>query len=139
VDGGRGVTSVEHPNAAVVRAAYDAIERGDLETFAGLLDEDVVWYESTPGFEGEYRGRDEALGLLGRVFVETGIEMGDVTIDRVLADDEMAVVLHRSTITRGDRGHTAEYVDIYRVQDGKLTEHRHLAVDPTAEAAFFAS
>jgi uncharacterized protein len=128
----------EHPNAAVVRSLYDAVERGDMDTFAGLLDDDIVWYESTPGFEGTYRGRDETLALLARVFEEAGVEMGTIAIQRVLADDDYAVALHESSMSLGDRTHTAEYVDVYRVADGRLTEHRHLPVDPGAEAAFFA-
>ncbi len=33
MDGGEHVS--EHPNAAVVRSAYAALEQGDLATFAG--------------------------------------------------------------------------------------------------------
>ena len=54
----------EHPNAGVIRSAYEAVERGDMETFAAALDDDIVWHESVPGFEGTYHGRDEAVGLL---------------------------------------------------------------------------
>jgi ketosteroid isomerase-like protein len=128
----------EHPNATLVRSAYDAIGRGDVASFADFLAEDIVWYESTPGFEGAYHGRDEALGLLARVFEETGIEMAVISVQHVLADDDWAVIMHRSALSLGDRTHTADYVDVYRVRDGRLTEHRHLAVDPRAEAAFFA-
>ena len=30
----------EHPNAAIVRSAYEAVERGDMETFASALDDE---------------------------------------------------------------------------------------------------
>ena len=65
----------EHPNAAVVRSAYEAVERGDMAAFAAALDDDIVWHESMPGFEGDYHGRDGVLAFLGRMFAETGIEV----------------------------------------------------------------
>jgi ketosteroid isomerase-like protein len=128
----------EHPNAAVVRSAYAAVERGDLATFAGALDDDIVWHESMPGFEGDYNGRDGVLAFFGRMFAETGMEVNDVTVRHVLADDSHAAVLVAATMTVGGRSHTSEYVDVYRLRDGKATEHWHLPLDPKAEEQFFA-
>ena len=128
----------EHPNVAAVRAAYDAVGRGDVAAFGDTLAEDVLWYESTPGFEGEYRGRDAAVGMLGRVFAEAGMEVEDLSIRHILADDDYAVVLIDVTMARGDRRRTGEYVDVYRLREGLVTEHRHLPVDPKEEAEFFA-
>jgi ketosteroid isomerase-like protein len=129
----------EHPNAAFVRSAYSAIGRGDMATFAAALDEDIVWHESMPGFEGDYRGRGEALAMLGRVFEMAGMEVNDITIDHVLADDTHAMVLLDTTVTFQGRQHTSKYVDVYRVHDGKLTEHWHLPLDQRAEAELFGS
>jgi ketosteroid isomerase-like protein len=129
----------EHPNVAAVRSAYDAVGRGDIAAFGDALDEDVLWYESTPGFEGEYRGRDAAMAMLGRVFAETGMEVVDLSIRHILADDDYAAVLIDVTMSLGGRKRTGEYVDVYRLRDGKVTEHRHLPVDPKAEAEFFSS
>ena len=128
----------EHPNAALVRSAYEAVERGDMETFAAALDDDIVWHESMPGFEGDYRGRDEALTLLRRVFEETGMELNSISIDHILADDTHAAVLLETTITLGGRHQTSRYVDVYRLRDGKATEHWHLPLDQKAEAELFA-
>ena len=128
----------EHPNVAAVRSAYDAVGRGDIAAFGDALDEDVLWYESTPGFEGEYRGRDAAMAMLGRVFAESGMEVVDLSIRHILADDDYAAVLIDVTMSLDGRKRTGEYVDVYRLRDGKVTEHRHLPVDPKAEAEFFA-
>ena len=43
----------EHPDAAVVRSAYEALSRGDMTTFEGLLHNDIVWHESAAGMEGD--------------------------------------------------------------------------------------
>ena len=127
----------DHENAAAIRAAYEAMQRGDMATMAGFIDENVVWHESTPGFEGVYHGRDEVLGMMGRIFEEAGVQMVSMSIHDILANDDHAVILHEGTASRGERTHSAQYVDVYHVRDGKATEHWHLAVDPDAEARFF--
>lgn len=129
----------EHPNAAVVRSAYEAVARGDMETFASVLADDIGWHESMPGFEGTYHGRDEAIALLGRVFEATGIEVHGIAVDHVFADDSHAVVLMESDVTVGGRRQSSRYADVYRVRDGKLSEHWHLPFDSRAEAELYAS
>ncbi|MBF4764394.1 nuclear transport factor 2 family protein [Nocardioides islandensis] len=125
----------EHPNAAVIRSAYEAMGKGDVAAFAALLDDDIIWYESTSGMEGVYRGRDEVMAFLGQVFQQSGMQMS-VVIHDVLANDDHGVILHESTITVGDRSHTGQYADVYHLREGKLTAHWHLAVDAKADAAF---
>ena len=66
------------------------------------------------------------------------MELNNLSIRKVFADDNHAIVLLASTMTRGDREHTGEYVDVYRLRAGKVTEHRHLPFDAKAEARFFA-
>jgi ketosteroid isomerase-like protein len=124
----------EHPDAAVVRSAYEALSRGDMATLAGLLHEDVVWHESAPGMEGDYVGREETLTFLGRVF--EGIEMTSMEIHDVLASDDHVVIMHEDSMTAGGRSLTAKYLDVYHVRDHKLAEHWHLALDPKADEAF---
>ena len=129
----------EHPNAGVVRSGYEAMARGDVAAFAAVLDDDIVWHESMPGFEGDYDGRDGVLAFLGRMFAETGIEVKGLTVDHVLADDGHAAVLVEATMALGGRIRTSRYVDVYRLRDGKATEHWHLPLDPKGEERFFAS
>jgi predicted SnoaL-like aldol condensation-catalyzing enzyme len=128
----------EHPNAAVIRSGYEAVARGDLGAFASTLDDDIVWHESMPGFEGDYHGREGVLTFFGRMFAETGIEVTDLTLHHVLADDSHASVFVEVTFTLGDRSRTSQYVDVYRLRGGKATEHWHLPIDPKAEEKFFA-
>lgn len=128
----------DHPNVARIRSMYEAVERGDMDGFAAVLDEDIVWHESMPGFEGDYQGRDEALAMLGRVF-ESGIEVNALSIEHILADDTHATVLLDVTVTVGGRRHVSQYADVYRICDGSLTEHWHLPFDHRAEEAFYAS
>ena len=36
----------EHPNAAIARSGYEAMEKGDIAAFAALLDDDVYHLRS---------------------------------------------------------------------------------------------
>jgi uncharacterized protein len=56
----------EHPNAAVIRSAYEAISKGDMAAYTALLDDDIIWHESSPGMEGDYHRRDQVLAFLPR-------------------------------------------------------------------------
>ena len=113
----------EHPDAAVVRSAYEALGRGDMATFSGLLHEDIVWHESAPGMEGVYRGRDETLAFLGKVFQESGLEMTSMDIQDILASDDHVVIIHEDGMTMNGRSLNARYLDVYRVVDHQLAEH----------------
>lgn len=127
----------EHPNAAIVRSAYEAMAKGD-PSFAEALDEDIIWHESSSGYEGDYRGRDQVMALMGKIFEETGVQITGMSIHEVLASDDHAVILHEDTLTRQGRTYVAQFIDVYHMRNGKATEHWHLAVDPKADAEFFA-
>ncbi len=129
----------EHPNAAIVRSAYEAMETGDMPAFVALLDDNIIWHESTPGFVGNYRGRDQVLALLGSIMQETGVQMSRISIHDILASDDHTVILHEAALTKNGRAYTAQYCDVYHLRNGKLTEHWHLAVDPKADEEFLKS
>jgi len=44
-------------------------------------------------------------------------------------------VLLETDVTVGGRRQTSQYVDVYRLQDGRATEHWHLPLDQKAETA----
>jgi hypothetical protein len=109
-----------------------------MAAFAALLDDDVVWHEVDAWVRGLLpRTRRDPRDARTRV-LRTGVELKDLSIRKVFADDDHAVVLLAITMTRGDREHTSEYVDVYSMRAGKVAEHRHLPVDPNAEEHFFA-
>src|SRR5262249_3944030 len=81
---------------------------------------------------------DAVLAFLGRMFAETGIEVKDLTVDHLLADDSHAAVLLEATMTLGGRTRTSRYVDVYRLRDGRAIEHWHLPLDRKGEEGFFA-
>src|SRR6266852_3556797 len=65
---GANPMSDEHPNASLVRRAYDALETRDVETLVELSRPDVVWH--IPGrspIAGEYHGRDTVLAFMAHL------------------------------------------------------------------------
>lgn len=128
----------EHPNIEVIRSGYRAIGEGDMDGFAGLLADDIVWHESMPGFEGTYEGKEEALGLLGRAMTMPGLSVDQISAGHILADDTHAAVFVEVTMTLDGRTRTSRFVDLYGMADGTLTEHWHLPFDPEGEAEFLA-
>jgi predicted SnoaL-like aldol condensation-catalyzing enzyme len=64
--------------------------------------------------------------------------MSRIAIHDLLANDEHTVILHDTTLTKNGHSFTGQYVDIYHLRNGKLTEHWHLSVDLHADEGFFA-
>lgn len=112
----------EHPNATVLRRAYEAFEKGDMQALAGLFADDVVWHMpgNTP-FSGEHKGRDAVFaGFVKATELSAGtfkIELHDI-----VANDEHAVSINRATASRGGKNLGLLGADVFHVRDGKIAE-----------------
>ena len=126
-----------HPNEELVRRAFDAFAKGDVDTLRELTDQDAVWH--TPGrnlLSGDYRGIDEILGFFARVAELTG---GTFRADLhdVVANDEHAVAIY---VSRGEReGRTLENrnVLVQHIRNGKSVEAWTLSDNQYAADEFF--
>jgi ketosteroid isomerase-like protein len=113
----------EHPNAAVVRAAFDAFEAGDLDAVGGACTDDVVWHvPGTHRFAGRFEGRDAVTDRLRRMR-EAGIQTR-LEIHDVVANDEHAVALVHMHITNaaGQR-YDQQQVQVWHMRDGRCHEY----------------
>lgn len=94
----------EHPNAARLRALFDAFRNGDLTVIERTISENAVWH--FPGrvgqLAGSHRGRDAILRFLLLVPSLTG---GTFHLDLrdVVANDRCAVALFRGSAAREGR------------------------------------
>ncbi len=113
-----------HPNEDLVREAFAAFGRGDMDFLRKEIFADDVRYHQ-PGHSpitGDYEGPDQVIGFFARIFELTGgtfsIELHDV-----LANDEHAVALY--TI-RGEREGKQALRDnnvlTAHIRDGKASE-----------------
>ena len=95
-------TRTEHPNATLLRQGLEAFNRGEIEAFADLIADDVVWHQI---------GADT---LHGKQAMAESMPGGTVDwtitadVHDVVANDEHAIALVNATGTRGD-GRTIEY------------------------------
>jgi hypothetical protein len=96
----------EHPNAAIVRSAYEAFGKGDVAALAALPDDGIVWHESTPSGwddsqglrrdESQARQRDELKRLFDKLMTELGASLEErvslgSTLHEVLDDPDMLI------------------------------------------------
>jgi ketosteroid isomerase-like protein len=128
---------MEHPNTALIREGYNAFGKGDMEIIRTLLHERVV--HRVPGrgpLCGEYRTPEEVLGFYVRVFeLSNGTYRSEPYA--VMAADDHGVALVHTYAERPGRVLSGRAVDVFRFEDGRITEIRTLAEDQYADDAFW--
>jgi ketosteroid isomerase-like protein len=121
----------EHPNVTVAREASEALSRGDIETAASYLADDVVWHEI--GRAEPRRGKAALMAGAGATDFEITGRIHDV-----VGNDEHVVVLVDATATRGGRTLQYRTAEILHVKDGKIAERWAFSDDTARIVAFFA-
>jgi uncharacterized protein len=125
----RGGIVTEHPHVEVFMRTYGAFTAGDMEALAELFAEDVVWH--TPGrnpLSGDYEGCDATFASFAREFELSGGTYA-VELHDVLADDDHTVALLRGTAQRDGKTLDMNYVLVFHIGGGKITEAWELWTD----------
>lgn len=84
-----------HPHEEIVRRAYEAINRGDVDAFVAEFADDAVWHGSETRVEGA-----EAIGRIVAGLKEASEGTLRIDLHDVLANDEHAIVLQVTTAER---------------------------------------
>ena len=111
-----------HPNEDLLRRGYEAFGKGDMDTLNQLFADDIVWH--TPGkspIAGDYKGKQEVFAFFGKIAELSGGTF-KLEIHEVLANDEHGVVLATSTGQRDGKRIDDNSVNVFHIQDGKVTE-----------------
>lgn len=118
----------EHPNAARVRDALDAYNRGDFEAMRSYLADDVVWHVGGDHpLSGDYRGTDAVVGYCAKALELTGGTLRGEPLE-ILVDARHAGVFNRITGERdGAKLDTVLAQAITFDDDGRWTEYWALA------------
>ncbi len=122
---------MEHPHAAVLRRADEAMERGDLEGFFSHYTDDVVVHVAGRSrLAGDYEGIGQLQDVFGQ-FVEA---MGDYTFRNhaYLADDEHGVILQKGKSVRDGKTTEFDEVFVFHFRDGMISEMWYVPVDQAA-------
>jgi uncharacterized protein len=126
------VSSLEHPNAALVRRLFAAFGK-DPMAISAMLGRDVVW--RVPGhtvMSGEYRGRRDVVEFLRRTGLETGGSYSS-SLHTVFADDEWAVAIYRATGSRNGVDLDVDQALVIRISDGLLQDVTAVPLDSAFE------
>ena len=126
-----------HPNEDLVRRAFDAFAKGDVDTLRELTDQDAVWH--TPGrnqLSGDHRGVDAILGFFAKTAELSG---GTFRADLhdVVANDDHAVAIYVARAEREGRTYENRNVLVQHIRNGKLVETWLLSDDQYAADEFF--
>ena len=112
-------------NVAIMRRAYEAFNRGELETLTEMFDEGAVWH--LPGRSSmakDYQGREAILAYFGQLGQETGGTFR-AELDDLLADgDDRVVGIHRSTAERDGKQLDVGDCIVFQLKDGRITDGR---------------
>ena len=112
-------------NLAIMRRAYEAFNRGELETLTEIFDEGAVWH--LPGrssMANDYQGRDAILAYFGQLGQETGGTFR-AELDDLLADgDDRVVGIQRSTAERDGKQLNVGDCIVFQLKDGRITDGR---------------
>jgi uncharacterized protein len=127
-----------HQNEDLIRRAYDAFGRGDIETIGQLFAADIAFHVSGRStLAGDYVGKNQVFGVFARLGEITDNTFRTDVYD-VLASDEHAVALqHQRAEREGKRPLDDRHVSVFRIKDGKIAEIWHHPGDLYAYDEFF--
>jgi ketosteroid isomerase-like protein len=124
---------VTHENEGLLRRAYEAQARGDLESYLDLLTDDFVLH--VPGrsrIAGVYRGRNEVRRHFREIAELSGGTFRTEVHDAMASRDH-AIGLVDARAERDGRTVALPRVHVWHVRDGKLSE---LWLHPLDQDAF---
>jgi uncharacterized protein len=123
----------DHPNAAKIRAASEALEQsGDMTSQVDMVDDNVVWHEI--GSDEPLRGKQALIERFSGMPEGASIKLD--THD-IVANDEHAIALVTATATMGDQELVYRTAEIYHMKDGKITERWAFSDDTDRIKKFF--
>jgi len=113
-------------NKQIVRDAYAAISRGDVEGFMNRLADDVEWYFiGTHRFAGTLKGKD---AIMTQLFVPLGDALtATIALDIKLLigeGDKIVAEMQGRSQNKDGKDYNNTYCIILTVRDGKIREMR---------------
>ena len=120
-----------HPDAEIVRGAYEALNRGDVEAFMDAFAEDAVWHGAGQSLQGR-----ERIGALVAGMREAAGGTLRIDLHDVLATDDHVVVLQVTRAERAGRTLSDRVAYVYHLEGGKITE-AFFTGDPRVQDEFW--
>jgi hypothetical protein len=111
-----------HPHAELIEGAYASFSRGDIDALMATWTDDIVWHTAGNNpVAGDHAGRQGVATFLGRVVAQSAGTL-EVELHAVLADDERAFSLQRSTASKDGEPLESWTVLGFLFRDGRICE-----------------
>ena len=125
-------TRADHPNAKMVRDGLEAFNQRDMQAYADLVADDIVWHQiGGPDLHGKQ-------ALAEQMTQNTGDYDIVARVHDVVANDEHAIALVDATATHDGQEFHYRTAEIMHLRDGKLVERWAFSDDTEAIKRFFA-
>jgi ketosteroid isomerase-like protein len=109
-----------HDDAELLRAAYEALNRGDIPGTVRVLDDDAEWHEHSELPEADnYRGRNAIQSFL-ESFLESWDEFRQEVEDLIAGEGKVLVLLHMAGQGKGSGIRVeARYAHLWTMRGGR--------------------
>lgn len=126
----------EQANIGLLKQAYDAYGKGDIQRLLGMLAQDIDW--ELPDVEGiPFTGKRHGIAQVAEFFriLAECQEPREFTPDRFIAQDDQVVVLgHAAFVVKATgAGFSGDWCHVFRIAGGKVASFREY--DDTHQAA----
>ena len=112
----------KHPNAELMSQVYDAFTRGDLEAASAYWTDDCVHhYPGRSALSGSHQGLESATEFASKMFELTQGRI-QMEIHEIGASDNHAFALVNTKYEREGKKLEMQFVNVTRIQDGKIAE-----------------
>jgi uncharacterized protein len=127
-----------HPNEDLVREAFAAFGRGDMDALRKQYWTDDIRYHVSgrSPLAGDYEGPEQVIQVFARLFELSGGSLS-LELHDVLANDEHAVALFTARAERAGNQLTDNMVQTFHMRDGKVSEVWTQATDLYAQDGFW--
>jgi ketosteroid isomerase-like protein len=130
----------EAQNTRLVQDAYAAFQRGDIQAVLDALDPDVVWKpvtgaDSNVPMAGERRGSADVAGFFKAV--GESVRFSRFEPQQFIAQGDKVVALgHYTATTSAGGSFDSDFVMVFTLQNGKVTEFQEFLDSAALNAAF---
>ena len=123
---------MSHPLEQIIRDAYAAFGRGDVDGYLGPCTSDFTFnVPGRGGISGVWEGKEGLYDLAGKAMAISGGTFHE-EVEDVLANDRHAVVLARHSFIRNGSSKDYRTAHVYEVRDGRLARCFEQPRDPAA-------
>jgi len=134
---GRKKDMPDNPNVELIRNAYDAFIKGDLEIVSQAFADDIVW--TVPGrspLAGVRHSKQEVFEFFGLLADRSGGTF-NVEVHDVVGGNEHVVALATEHGERNGKTLNVFSSHVWRVRNGKAAEFIGMSADPYASDEFW--